>query len=89
MLISCKLGLWEVKGPYGKEVYFMNNSIDIVKHLTGTYDMDSSEFYDALDRVLAKYAMMEKAMKTFVLRCEEGSIRSRKTYASFKSILDT
>jgi hypothetical protein len=21
MVISCKLGLWEVSGPYGKEIY--------------------------------------------------------------------
>lgn len=31
---------------------------------------------------------LEDAMQTFVTRVEEGSIRSRKTYAQFKSLLE-
>jgi len=34
-----------------------------------------------------KYKAMEEAMAEFVKRCDEGSVRSKYTYAKFKDIL--
>jgi len=41
------------------------------------------------DVAFARIRQLERAMQTFVARCEEGSIRSKKTYAQFKELLTT
>ena len=46
-----------------------------------------AKFWD--HKMAMQYLQMIEAMETFVLRCDEGSIRSKKTYAQFKNILGT
>jgi len=43
--------------------------------------------HSCVRRLEGKIQIMEAAMKTFVERVDNGSIRSKKTYAQFKNIL--
>ena len=57
----------------------------IIKEIENADEIEILEFdFSECFKIMRE---MEDAMNTFVDRCENGSIRSKKTYAQFKSIL--
>ena len=63
----------------------VSNVETIIQNIEQADEVEILEFdFDPCFRLMRE---MEEAMNTFVDRCEEGSIRSRKTYQQFKAIL--
>lgn len=50
-------------------------------------ETDDGVFID-VQKLEHKASEMQKAMIRFVIRCDNGEIRSKKTYAEFKEILN-